>query len=39
MGSGWRRRVGDNTARVWDAVSGQTVTPPLAHQDGVIAVA
>ena len=29
----------DHTARVWDAVSGQVVTPRLAHQGLVYAVA
>jgi len=30
---------GDQTARVWDAVSGQAVTPALAHEGVVTAVA
>jgi len=30
---------GDRTARVWNAVSGQAVTPPLAHEGWVTAVA
>ena len=29
----------DKTARVWDVVSGQAVTPPLAHKGEVTAVA
>jgi WD40 repeat protein len=28
-----------NTARVWDAISGQAVTPPLVHEGEVVAVA
>jgi hypothetical protein len=27
--------VGGNTARVWDAATGQPVTPPLVHQGGM----
>jgi len=30
---------GDTTARIWDAVSGREVTPPLVHQGMVRAVA
>ncbi len=26
---------GDNTARVWDAATGQPITPPMKHEDNV----
>lgn len=38
---GWRVATAswDGTARVWDAVGGQPITPPLGHQGEVLAVA
>src|SRR5262249_23946886 len=38
-GSGLVRASADRTARVWDAATGQPVTPPLEHRGGVMSAA